>query len=246
MATGGIFLNGSSQYLEYSGRIVSGFPFSMAIWVTKSADQYQAWLSQSQLLADRQVSMWQDVNGTSRYATVRNPGNGASATKTTAPYAGATLQLVVGVFTSTTSRTLYFGDNTGVTDTNSITDDISNHDTVTIGAWHTNSTAPSLFMAGVVAEAHFFDAALSSSDVTTLLTTAPDGGGIASWVDGWKLASNSDLTSIGGTRTLTAVGSPSTGSVTLPYTRTGGGSSIGAGLTSSPLLSGRLLRGLVR
>jgi hypothetical protein len=75
-----------------------------------------------------------------------------------------------------------------------------------------------LFLNGVVAEAHFFNTALSDADVTTLLTTKPEE--VTGWVDGWILSSNSDLTSIGGTRTLTAVGSPTTASLTLPYTRT--------------------------
>lgn len=222
MATGGILLNGSSQYLEMASKVVSGFPFSMVIWVSSNGSgSGQFWFQQAQSNADRYASVWLDASGVGQYANFRNPGNGSSATKTADPQADATLRLCVGVFASTTSRTIYFSSSTGVSDTATLTDDVTNHDRVTIGAFHSNSGSPSLFMSGVAAEAHFFNTALSSSDFTTLLTTPPED--VSGWVDGWKLASNTDLTSIGGTRTLTATGSPTTGSLTLPYARAGGG-----------------------
>jgi hypothetical protein len=219
MATGGIALNGSSQYLEFNTQVVSAFPFTLVCWVAQNASgSSQFVIAQQQSNGDRYAAAWLDANGTTKYGNLRNPGNSDNASKTSSPHPSASLQLMVAVFTSTTSRTVYFGDNTGATSTTSMTDDISNHDRITIGAWHYNSGAAGLFLNGAVTEAHIFNTALSSSDVTTLLTTKPEE--VAGWVDGWILSSNSDLTSIGGTRTLTAVGSPTTASLTLPYTRT--------------------------
>lgn len=219
MATGGIALNGSSQYLEMNSKVVSGFPFTLVCWVAQNASgSSQFVIAQQQSNGDRYAGFYIASNGTDKNASLQNPGNGDNATKATSPHPSAALQLAVAVFTSTTSRTMYFGNNTGATSTVSMVDDITNHDRITIGAWHYNSGSAGLFLNGAVAEAHIFNTALTSSDVTTLLTTAPEG--VTGWVDGWKLSSNTDLTSIGGTRTLTAVGSPTTASLTLPYTRT--------------------------
>lgn len=217
MATGGITLNGSSQYLELANKVVSGFPFTLVCWSTYNAAQNACVIGQMQDGADRHAMAWLNANGTSKYATVRNPGSSNSAEKTTSPDHNSTLRIIVAVFSSTTSRTIYYGNNTGVTDTATVTDDITNHDRLTIGAWRYNGGAAGLFLNGTVCEAHVFNTALTSGNVTTLLTTKPED--VAGWVDGWVLSSNTDLTSIGGTRTLTAVASPTTGSVTLPYTR---------------------------
>jgi hypothetical protein len=214
MATGGIALNGSSQYLRLNSRVVSAFPFTLVCWVAAGTGaSSQMVFLQQQSNADRYSAAFLNTIGSQR-----NPGNSDSAGKGTAPDpATGTLKLMVAVFASTTSRTIYFGDNTGVTSTTTMTDDISNHDRVTIGAWEYNSGGPGLYLNGTVAEAHIFNTALSSSDVTTLLTTTPES--VSGWVDGWVLSGATDLTSIGGTRTLTAIGSPTTASLTLPYTR---------------------------
>ena len=229
MATGGITLNGSTQYLEFGNKVVSGFPFSLVAWCTWVSGTGFV-LAQQQSNADRFAAAWLDGNGTSKYASTRNPGNSDTAVKTASPDQGATLRLLVAVFTSATSRTVYFADNTAVTSTTSMTDDTTNHDRVTIGAGRYNSGAANNFHNGTITEAHIFNTALTSGNVTTLLTTPPED--VAGWVDGWKLGSNTDLTSIGGTRTLTAIGSPTTGSVTLPYTRAS------APVLSSPTTTG--------
>lgn len=217
MATGGITLNGSTQYLEFSTKVVSSFPCTLVCWVAMPSPVNAMVLVQQQSSADRYIAAWLDANGTSKYANLRNPGDSDNGIKTAAPHPSAALQLFVAVFASTTSRTCYFGDNAGATSTTSMTDDITNHDRLTIGAWRYNGGAAGLFLNGTVAEAHVFNTALTSGDVATLLTTKPED--VAGWVDGWTLANNADLTSIGGTRTLTAIGSPTTASLTLPYTR---------------------------
>jgi hypothetical protein len=144
------------------------------------------------------------------------------ATKSAAPNVSTSLQLMLCVFTSASSRTVYFANNTATTDTAALTQTFSDFNRFTIFTAH-RSSGYLLPAACTVAEIHVFNAALTSSDFTTLLTTKPDGGGIASWVDGWALASASGLTSLGGSRVLTATGSPTTAALTLPYTRAGGG-----------------------
>lgn len=225
MATGGIALNGTTQYLELSSAVVTAYPFSLVIWANTTTNQNSFPLTQCQSNADRAAFIFFDTNGITQYASLRNPGNTDSASIGGAQ-SSSSLKLALAVFTSASSRKIYFDSSTGGTSTVSMTDDVSNYDRVTIGGLHYNSSAASFLHAGVVAEAHIFNTALTSSDFTTLLTTPAEN--VAGWVDGWTLADNTTLTSIGGSRTLTAVGSPSNGAATLPYTR---------GDTTAPVLS---------
>jgi len=219
MSTGGITFNGTSQYLEFGNKVISSFPYSLVVWVAPSSTgATQFWFAQEQGSLDRWGAAFLDANAVNKYAALRNTGNSDNATVSANPQVSSSaLQLCVVVFASTTSRTIYFGNgsNFGSSST-SMTDDTTNHDRVTVAARDSNGSVGDFFP-GTIAEAHIFNVALSSSDVTALLTTTPES--VTGWVDGWKLASNTDLTSIGGTRTFTAVGSPTTGSLTLPYTR---------------------------
>lgn len=221
MATGGVTFNGSSQLLEYTtDSIVTAYPYSIAAWVAsdKSAftEEHIGGLGSS--TADAFSGLHYESNNNNKHAYDRSAATGTlTAVKSTAPQINNTaLQLMVAVFTSASSRTVYFGDNTGVTDTASLTQTFTDFNRVTIGVAR-RSSGLLQYAKCTVAEFHLFNAALTSSDFTTLLTTPPED--VTGWVDGWMLATNSDLTSIGGTRTLTAVGSPTTGSLTLPYTR---------------------------
>lgn len=235
----GITLNGTNQYLELNSKIVSGFPFSMVIWVAPSfTGSSQFWLAQQQSNADRYAALWLDPNGVNRYANVRNPGIGSSANVSGAPQVSSSvLRLAVGSFVSTTSRTMRFGTSSNsASDATAVTDDITNHDRITIGAWRYNNGAAGLYFPGTLCEAHFFNRELLAADFDTLLTTPPEQ--VSGWIDGWALSSASDLTSIGGTRTLTAYNSPTTGSLASPYTRAPAGSLV-------PRLD-RLCRGFLR
>ena len=221
MATGGVTFNGSSQFLEYTGgALATAYPFTLVAWVasTNAATVEAAAAGQGSTTVDgfQVIATNNAINA--KYAVDRSAASGSGpATKSTTPNISSTLQLMVGVFTSASSRTIYFGSNTGTTDTGAISQTMSDFNRFVIGAARRGS-GPLWYYDGTVAEVHVFNVALTSSDVTTLLTTAPEG--ISGWVDGWALASASGLTSIGGTRTLTATGSPTNASLTLPYTRT--------------------------
>ena len=221
-------LDGTTAYLEHNAKVVSAFPFSMMVWVSADAGgTNMAWIAQQQSNADRHAMSWIDANGTSKYATFRYPGNSQTATKTTAPNPAAALNLAVAVFTSTTSITLYFGSSTGVTVVSSAIDDTTNHDRLTVGAWHHNSGAAGLFCNGSVAEAHIFNVALTATDVTNLLADSVKPEAITGWVDGWMLnpsgsagsAAPATFTSIGGTRTLTTVGTATVSAQAHPISR---------------------------
>jgi hypothetical protein len=227
-------LNGSTGYLSHPGKLVSAFPCTIVAWVgfdSTSGGQFIA--SQVQSNADRYMAGWLDSNGSTAYANLRNVGNGDSGTKTgLSP--SATMAVMMAVFTSTTSRSLYYGSNVEATSTTSMTDDITNHDRFVVGAFYYNGNSPSLFLNGNVAEVHVYNTALVDADYNTLAGGAlPET--VTGWVDGWALETYSaggTYTSIGGSRTLTAVGGVATGTQGHPIdtsARGGGGGSV-AGL----------------
>jgi len=218
-----IKFNGSTGYLEMGSKVVSAFPFSMFCWVSfDSVPGDILYFQQQQSNADRRAGMYQDGNASSKYASFRNPGGGQIATSTHGTV-GATLQPSLVVFASTTSRTVYFASgDAGGSNTGSVTDDTTSHDRVTIGAAHYNSGAASNFLNGSVAEAHFFNTALTSGDFTTLCGDyTPES--MSGWVDGWTLKdyqAGGSYVSIGGTHTLTANGSVVASGQPHPITRT--------------------------
>ena len=221
-------LDGSTAYLEHAAKVVSAFPFSMMVWVSAdTTGTSQAWIVQQQSNADRHALLWLDSNGVNKYASLRNPGNSVNAVKNTPPDPNTTMRLGVAVFTSVSSRTVYYGSSTGVTDTVTMIDDTTNHDRLTVGAWRYNSGAAGLFCNGSVAEAHIFNVALTATDVTNLLADSVKPEAITGWVDGWMLnpsgsagsAAPATFTSIGGTRTLTTVGTATVSSQAHPISR---------------------------
>jgi hypothetical protein len=223
MATGGITFDGTSQFLELSSKIVSAYPLSLVIWLAAPLDGSgdAAVISQGSTTADAFQFGGFANSSSSKYCSDRSALAGsAAATRSATPnISSSTYGLLVAVIEAT-QQTVYFNSSSGTTNVATAAQVFSDLNRFLIGAVRRSSGI--LNYAKVTAcEAHVFNVAVSSSDVTTMLTTIPDG--ITGWVDGWTLASNSALTSIGGSRTLTATGSPTTASLTLPYTRSGSG-----------------------
>jgi len=238
-----LLLNGTTGYLTFSDKIISSLPGTLVIFTSaNSTGAAQFWISQSQSTADRHISSWLDANGVVKYANHRIPGGGDSASRNASPDPVASeLRLAVAVFASTTSRTSYYGSNTGSSSTNSVTDDISNHNRVTLGARHYNNASPDFFTNGEIAEAHFYSVALTTTDIENIRTGAVLPEAISGWIDGWTLQNfnaGGTYTSIGGSRTLTAVGGVSAGIRSHPVTRVTPGAFAGAITLGDVTLSG--------
>jgi hypothetical protein len=200
-------LNGSTGYLVHGAAIATSYPLSMVAWVSYDANQNSYCISQSQSTTIRQIAGWLDANGTSKYATTTNTSIQDSATKgDDGNNPNTTMKLMVVTMASTTSRKMYFAGTTPATSTVSITDALTSHDQVVLGARSYNSGTINTFLNGSIAEAHFFNVELDSTQIGALLadTTKPED--TTGWVDGWMLKNTTDLTSIGGTRTLSLVG----------------------------------------
>lgn len=214
-------------YLHCSTRPVSGFPFSKLIWTSwnGTGSDHQMWFNQCQSNADRYVGAFFVDTHTDIRAVVRNPGDSFFANRNsgTQPNNSA-MHLWVGVFTSATSRRIWYAGTAPEADTSTCTDDITNHDRVVVGATYYNSGSAQQFTRGSLAEAHFFNVALDATAVG-LLAAGAKPEETSGWVDGWTLESTSGLVSLGGTRTLTLVGGVTNSGFTHPVSRSGGGSS---------------------
>jgi len=215
-----VTLNGSTGYLEWNkgaGSLpVTSFPFSIAVRFrspTSGSNQFIAGIQQSN--ADTWLEAWADGNGTTVYSSARVAGSGTAAS---ASGTYGTMKLLIVTFTATATSVAY-GSSTFNTGAAPVSNPLGTCDRIVIGARH-NSSGPDLFLNGDVAEVHFFNRELVSADFTTLNGDyTPES--ISGWVDGWSLKTNSDLVSIGGTRTLTLNGGvTSTGSH--PITRSSG------------------------
>jgi chitodextrinase len=181
----------------------------MMLWMSRDAGTGDSFYnSQSHSTGSRFSAFWTDANHTSKYATNRASGNSASALQATDNIT-STLKLAVVTFTSTTTWDVYFGDNTAYPNSGTTIDETSQHDLCVIGALHYASVAPFNFANGKVAEAHWFNTALTPTQITGLLTDTVKPEATAGWVDGWTFKtynSGGTYTSIGGSRTMTAVG----------------------------------------
>lgn len=230
-------------HLEYAGNIVTTLPATLLIWGTRdNSTGNQAWINQSQTNADRRMYAYHAGSSDNKLMMHRSPGVTGSVNKATAPHATTAMKLMVAVFTSSGSRTLYFGDSTGLTDTaTSPVNDISNHNLCTVGAQKYNNAVADSFAKGSFAEAHWIAGALTSTDVANLIADTVKPEDLTGWVDGWTFKdyeAGGTYTSIGGTRTMTAVGTVTSSSVTHPIARSGTPTTLTAATTSQDSVSG--------
>ncbi len=221
-----IKFDGSTGYLSYPGALQPAFPLTIVQWV--SADytgnpSYGA--AQSNQSASSLVATYFDANVDGAYAQYASPGNSSALRKSNPAVSSSTMQLVVAVFSSSSARKVYSGSSTPVTETYEVGGTISAHDFFSVGAVKTGGTATRNFFKGSIAEVYVFDTAMTDAQVANLLAgAAPET--IAGLVDGWKLDTfnaGGTYTSIGGTRTLTAVGGVTASALAHPVTRAGGG-----------------------
>jgi hypothetical protein len=205
-----------------SAALRTAYPLTMAVWIGGTFPSTTSYAIGQQgpngTLAGKTAAS--GVKSALDYSV----GFGATeASKSTTPDFNGTLLMVV-VFTSASSRTIYFGNNTGVTETTTQAQPaITTVDTFWLGG--ANGSAN--YANADIAEAHVWGSALSAADVSSLISgTLPEtisGTGGVGYVDGWHLKdfeADGTYTSIGGTRTLTASGTGvSAGTLAHPITR---------------------------
>ena len=221
-----IRLNGTTGYLEYGDKVISSYPFTIVYWSNWNDNgAAQAVVAQASTGVGYVIG-YHNAFGVQETLSIRTTTTDAGANKSFT--LDTTMRLCMLVFVSTTSRYLYYGSNVeSANDTTSVQNEIANLSRTQIGGLVTNGAGLSFPNPSSIAEVHFYSRALGDSDYDTLAGGAlPES--TADWIDGWGLEDQSDLVSIGGTRTLTLNGAfHGTAAATHPIDTTGrgGGSS---------------------
>lgn len=210
----------ATAYLGLAQKLATGFPFSLVFWASSdSGGSSITPFTQSQASADRMTGVNFGSNGVSVYGIYRNPGSSSYVDELSSSLNSLnnTMKLYVLVVTSTTSATLYCNSSTGKTGALAATNDIANHDTITIGGLRAGGGFADA-LTGNIAECSVFSVALTSGNVATLLAggKAED---IAGCVACFPLKNTTDLTSTNGTYTLTPSGTILAGTLAHPVTR---------------------------
>lgn len=197
--------NGTTGYLELASRLVSAYPYTFAVWVSRDSNATQMTvIGQQQSTADRSHRAYFQGGTDLVVGRVSTNVSGGVSVTNNAVIPNATMRLLMFVVTSPSSMSLYH-DSATPTTAAAVADDIVNHDRFTLGADHYNNAAVAAFLNGSIAEAAVFNVALTASDFATL-----KGGAKAETVTGcvkcFPLRDTTDLTSTDGLTTLTLVG----------------------------------------
>jgi hypothetical protein len=208
--------------LELGARVMPSQPGTVLAFFSRDGggDQY-AWMQE-----DSASARWTGVytaGGTDSVYGTTHPISGGGGPGTAAVPVNTTMRLAMHVTpASAGTQSMYYGSATPATGTGQ-TDESSYYNRMTVGGRHANGGVPDLFMNGSIAELHFYNVALTATDYTNIANGTVKPESVAGWVDGFQLKTATDLTSMGGTRTLTVIGSGATTSaVAHPITRTAG------------------------
>lgn len=158
--------NGSNQYFSFSSAITSTLPLTLACWfnsTSSTAAQGLITVCDSTGNIGFRLSIQGALAGDPLRATMLNSGSGA-ADSTTA-YPTNTWSHACGVFTSTTSRTVYLNGGNSSTNTTSVTQPTT--DRMFVGVLRANSAFLN-YMAGRIAEVGMWNAALTAAEVASL------------------------------------------------------------------------------
>lgn len=179
--------NGTSSKLTRSGNPLSALPVSIFAWIKPTSGTASGMVggigdfstSQSELM------IYADGAGSgSKAKAFSRDASSVAAASTTALQ--TTWQPVLAVFTSTTSRTIYYSSGAAVTDTSSNSPVFGDIDRITVGVRGNSDT---LWFAGDIAHFAIWSSALSQSNFDSLLAGAiPDTISSGTLVDYWSLA----------------------------------------------------------
>jgi hypothetical protein len=217
----GILFNGTgSQYLEWNkgaGTMpMTGVACYMLAFIANNGSTGSQQCIMASLKSDGSANLFASVDGSG--GSVQATHGSSTASGVASGISSSAYKVVVAEYPTNSLQRIYFNSATFVaTDPGSNANDIGTHDRICIGGYH--YTGSILSYSGSIAEVHFFQGALTTSEITSLIAGSIKPEQMTNWVDGWQLKTNTDLVSMSGTRTLTAVGSPTTSGVTHPISR---------------------------
>lgn len=202
-----------SDHLKLDSYTSPGYPFSIACWFradTTTLGFTLAGLDNTSGINFCIVNAQGNVSGDPVRVTCRDPSSGLVPAATTSGYTANTWYHAVGVFDSTSSRSVYInGDDKG-SETSTTADPTIN--ALRIGALKFNG-ADSNEMQGRIAEVGFWDRALTDGEAATLAAGFSPlfvPGLIHYWPFGGALTADDEKRDLISGQTLTAVGNEAT------------------------------------
>lgn len=163
-----LFDNGSEQYLQIDSTPITDYPFTLACWMyPDNVTDDNGLVFVGDLSEGNQYIMTRADGGDTNDPVIAMSYNGSDGIGTSEriSYIANTWQLVVGVFSNDTSRTVYLDNNAGTEDTTDI-DCPADLNRMAIGAARDNS--PGRYMGGRIAEVGIWSVALSPENIALL------------------------------------------------------------------------------
>ena len=154
--------NGTSARIHVSSAVVTATPYTMACWFrTTSMAHLGTLISINRTAGKHYAGLWfrGDIAGDPVDILIEGGGFQYTARSTTGCTSGQ-WHHACGVFTSSTSRTVYLDGGSSATDTNSVTPSV---DRTEVGAWRS-----SLWFNGDIAEVGIWNVDLSAAEIAAL------------------------------------------------------------------------------
>lgn len=233
-----VSFNGTSSKLIYTGNVRNVYPFSMFAWIKPANATADMMVGGSgNTSGGQELAMF--ASGTTAGDPVRafsRDGASSVGPNSTTAIDTANWQPCLVVFTSTTSRTVYYAGGAAVSNTTSNNGSPNLHNRFTVG---TRPYVDGLWFSGDIAEVAIWSSALTQTDFDDLAAgDLPETVAAGSLIDAWPLVDNADLTGVNGK--AFAATSVSNGA-THPITRSGGGASVETTATTAlPTFSGSI------
>lgn len=194
--------NGTSSKLTWAGAAVAELPFTLFCWIKPtSASASGMVFGAGDFGGAQELAVYADGAGAgSKVKALSNAGGSVAAASTT-PLSTA-WQPAMAVFTSATSRKIYYANGAVVSDTSSNALTFSGFDRIVVGCRPITDT---VWFNGLIAEAACWSSALTQADFDALAAGAfPETIATGSLIDSWSLETQS-ATQVGTvSRTLTA------------------------------------------
>lgn len=201
-----ITFNGSDSTLKHAGTTVTAYPFTIFCWarctnIATAGGQSVVEIGVSTSDSSSLLLAGVDIAGDPMRVLSRF--NGSLSGNSAASIVSGEWQPVMAVYSSESSRTIYFADGTSVTNTQSTPSNPSAYNAIAIGC---RTFASGNIFVGDIAEVAVWSAALGSAEWNLLKAGAsPSTVAAASLVEYWSLSTNAASIAGANGRTLTAV-----------------------------------------
>lgn len=162
------FASASSEYIENASAIVADAPFTVSFWGNiDGVASNEGWFSLSSTSDPDDQHTIMTLSGTPNVRSRSTSDTGGSFTSAAAPSAmsAGSWHNIVGLWTSTSSRTCYIDGSGGTADTTAITGMATLNVT---GFGRLSDSTPSSYINGMMAECGMWNVALTAAEIASL------------------------------------------------------------------------------